>query len=245
MRRRLFGFALALACSLQACRPEAKQATEVLLEIDAESTVRARLAKLTIDVRGGAADDAYTDYHGESHSELQAPAFPIRVALVPRGGDSTRRYQVTASAHAADGSLLAEARVISGYVPDAIRYARLVLHDACIGVGACGEAAELPLTCNRGVCADPRADVGSFSSDRNASAPIEQQPFGTTPTDAGTTDGGTTPGTARDAATPDGGSTGNRDAGPIDAGPGTSNDAGPAQGTCKLGASQLSCRLGT
>jgi hypothetical protein len=226
----------------------------VVLEIDAESTVRARLAKLTIDVRGGAADDAYTDYHGESHSELQAPTFPIRVALVPRGGDSTRRYQVTASAHAADGSLLAEARVISGYVPDAIRYARLVLQDACIGVAACGAAAELPLTCSRGVCADPRADVGSFSSDRNASAPIEQQPLDTAPTDAGTTDGGTTPGTARDAATPDGGSTNNRDAGPSDAGssdagptdaaPVTGSDAGPAQGTCKLGASQLSCRLG-
>jgi hypothetical protein len=240
MTRQLLGFALALVCSLAACKPEAKQATEVLLEIDAESGVRARLAKLTIEVRGGAADDAYADYGGESRSELQAPMFPVRVALVPRGGDSTRRYQVTASAHAADGSLLAEARVISGYVPDAIRYARLVLQDACLGVGACGEAAELPLTCSRGVCADPRADVGSFASDRNASSPIEHRPLGTMSADGGAPDGGTTTSPSRDAATPEGGTTAKSDAGP----PITANDAGPTQGTCKLGASPLPCRLG-
>jgi hypothetical protein len=237
MKHLPFSLLLVLACPLLACTSEAKQATEVLLEIDAEPGVRARLAKLTIDIRGGAADDAYADYTGEPSSKLDAPTLPLQVALVPRGGEASRRYQVTVEALAADGSFIAQARVRSGYVAGSIRFARLVLEDACIGVDQCSGSDAAPLTCRAGSCSDPAADVRDFSSDRDAPSLIVPLPPDTEASDGGDREG--------DAARPtqDGGG-GSADGGSADAGRTDAGDGGSAQGTCKLGSSKLACKLG-
>ncbi|HEX6243890.1 MAG TPA: hypothetical protein VFZ61_23405 [Polyangiales bacterium] len=232
-RALLLALSIALAVALQACTPEAKQATQVMLEVDAEPGVRARLAKLTIEIRGGAADDAYSDYEGDPVTELEEPELPLQIGLVPRGGDASRRYQVTVRARAQDGSFVAEARVISGYVAGSIRFARLVLEDACLDVDQCLGSEDEPLTCRRGACADPGADVRRFSSARDKPSLIEPESPGAEGSDAGETEsdgGGSTP--------VDGGD--NRDGG----GGGGSSDAGVAQGTCKLGSSKVGCRLG-
>lgn len=239
MRQPRIPLAFALASALCACTPEAKQATEVLLEVDAEPGVRARLAKLTIDIRGGAAGDAYADYTGEPSSKLDAPTLPLQIALVPRGGDASRRYQVTVEARDADGGFVAAARVASGYVPGSIRFARLVLEDTCIGVEQCSGSNEAPLTCRAGSCADPGADVRNFSSNRDKPSLIVPGSPDAEPSDGGDPEG--------DAAVPasDGGRS-DTDGGPTDAGrtDAGGDEGGTAQGACKLGSSKLSCKLG-
>jgi hypothetical protein len=130
--------------------------------------------------------------------------------------------------------------VISGYVPNTIRYARLVLEDACIGVSQCRGSAESPLSCSRGECADPHVDARNFSADRNAPSLIAQGSPASTARDGGGPD-------AANGTSGDGGPDASGDGGPgarSDGGPDAANDAGPVQGTCKLGSSRLPCRLG-
>lgn len=140
------------------------QATEVMLEIDAEPEVHARLARLSVDVRGGSAHAAIADFTRNEAPPIAHPELPLKVGLVPLGGDATRIYDVVVTAYDADGQFVAATRLISGYVPERIRYARLVLEDACIGVDGCEGEDSAPLSCRHGACVDPRVDPLALSA---------------------------------------------------------------------------------
>lgn len=250
MRATIAALWLALVCTLLACKPEAEQATQVLLELDAEPGVRARLAQLRIQISGGGADEAYADYREASRSDLDAPVFPLQIALTPRGGDATRRYQLIATATAADGSFVAEARLLGGYVANSARFARLVLEDACADVERCTGTSEVPLTCHAGSCADPSVDARRLSTDRtrptlvvaiamsgeDARDASMSEASGLLEAGVGSPVGGSDAGLALDAGAVDAGAV-LRDAGGGDA------STVPVQGSCKLGSSKLPCRL--
>jgi hypothetical protein len=155
-----------------ACTPEAKQGTEVLLEIDAESSVRAQLASLEVDIRAGAAGDKVASYPRHQAPAIEAPQLPLRVGLVPLAGDTTRFYNVTVTAYDARHVFLAQARLISGYVPGALRFARLVLDDACLRVERCAGTEAVPLTCRAGACVDPHVGVDELGQPTRPDATI-------------------------------------------------------------------------
>jgi hypothetical protein len=70
----------------------------------------------------------------------------VRIALVPRGHDASRTYAIEARATMA-GGLVAEARVVSGYVPEETLALDVWLRDACRGL-ECAPAE----TCETGTC---------------------------------------------------------------------------------------------
>jgi hypothetical protein len=236
---------------LAACKPEAKQGTEVLLEIDAEPSVRAQLGSLEVDIRAGAAGDKYAAYPRHDAPAIEAPQLPLRVGLVPLGGDATRFYNVTVTAYDARHTFLAQARLISGYLPGTLRFARLVLQDACLRVERCEGSQESPLTCRDGACVDPHVAVEDLSAPTPPATPdaatidndaaVARDAAVTRPLDAGeagvVNDGGALPPPTDANASPDA-RLPNLDASavsPIDA-------AGLP--LCKLNAMELPCRLG-
>lgn len=150
---------------LAGCTREAGQATEVLLEIDAEKGVQARADALEVTIRGGSADDELVAYTSEDPYSVRRPAFPVRVGLVPRQGDATRRYDVVVVALDAEGDVVAQGRIVSGYIPGALRFARLVLEDSCIGAQFGCEAGDEPRTCRSGECVSARVHPHDLARD--------------------------------------------------------------------------------
>jgi hypothetical protein len=73
---------LAVLLGAGACAPDAQQATEVMLEIDAEPSVRARLDTLCIKIEGGQSSQDL-DPRWEPTTPLKNPELPKRVGLVP------------------------------------------------------------------------------------------------------------------------------------------------------------------
>jgi hypothetical protein len=146
------------------CAPQSKQATQVLLEIDAEPEVRAELSTLAVEIRGGSATDDVSDFEGEERSPIKAPRFPLHVGLVPLNKDATRLYDVTVTAYDKQARAIAQARIVSGYVAHALRFAKLVLQDRCLRVERCASA-DRTLTCADGACVEAYVAPEDLSSD--------------------------------------------------------------------------------
>ncbi|MDB4977695.1 MAG: uncharacterized protein JWN48_6036 [Myxococcaceae bacterium] len=181
--KRIAAVFMGLCLGLIACSPDEKQATEVVLELRAEALVAQRVRRLRVQVQASPGDQDTEVWAERSDQELVAPSFPLRVALVPRQGDASRVWQVIVTARAEDGAFVAQARVISGYVPNSIRYARLLLENACIDVEGCAESQ----SCRAGSCVDARADVAQFSSEPTMPVRVDTLQ-GAAPADAGQAD---------------------------------------------------------
>jgi|GEM_PF-1639597 len=128
--------------------------TQVMVIIRVEAEVRARAESLTVVISSAAPGEAREEirrllYTGPSLAEGFPLAWPVSIALVPRGGDTARNFEVVATATDADGMLVAEARVVSGYLAKETLTLDVWLRDACLDV-ACGEGQ----TCNAGACED-------------------------------------------------------------------------------------------
>lgn len=151
-------------CLTLSCSAETTQATEVLLEIDAEPAIRKAISSLKVQVRGGAAQDELPATLRDDRPAVQEPHFPLRLGLVPLHGDASRTYDVTATAYGSDDRILAQARIVSGYIPGSLRFARLLLEDACLGVLQCASA-DVALTCTQGACISARLPPRDLSGD--------------------------------------------------------------------------------
>jgi Calcium-binding EGF domain/EGF domain len=164
--------------------------TQVVVDIDAEPRVRLRSAQLQLFIVGARARDSADVPSLQRQLTLGhdgAPNWPLRLVLVPKNGDASRMFTVTATALDANDSFVAAVRLMSGYVRDQIRYAKLVLETDCIDVQcALGES------CSAGACVSAYREPATLAL------------FWPT-ADAGTADAAV----ARDAATDD-------DAGPDD-----------------------------
>jgi DNA-binding beta-propeller fold protein YncE len=175
------------------------QRTEVMLVIDAEPAVRRDAVQVEVAVTGP---------DGRSDASFAA-GWPIRLALVPKHGDASRRFAVEASALGAGGGLIAVQRLQSGYLAGRTLALTIVFSDACSGV-ACQEST----TCEAST-GDPRCVASPFV-DPTTLADFE-------PTAEVAPEAGVGPPTPADAAI--------EDAGPSD---GAAADAGPAPPTVAL-----------
>lgn len=140
---------------------EAAQETAVLVEIDAEARVRqlAERLRVTVAVDGvdADADQAPTVVKDE---ELGGDTFPRHVALLPAEGREDRSFVLTAQVLRGE-TAVAEARLVSGYVPGQVRYPRLVLQDSCLGELGCSAAQ----SCEDGRCEDATVLPGALPTE--------------------------------------------------------------------------------
>ena len=102
--------------------------------------------------------------------EDTGPTWPLRLVLVPRGRDAGRLFAITASAQDSAGGLVAQTRLLSGYVMNEIRYVQLEFSDDCQSI-ACAATQ----TCRAGACFDaarPAANLARFRPSSDAGMPI-------------------------------------------------------------------------
>ncbi len=121
--------------------------TQTFAVLDGDDIVRAETVTLDVEVRG---DDGAVVRTSTFRPGAGDPSLPFSLALEPRSGDASRRFEVHAVARRSDGSTVAEARVRSGYVSGRALSLRVYLTTACRDV-ACPD----PITtCRAGACAD-------------------------------------------------------------------------------------------
>jgi hypothetical protein len=135
--------------------------SEVIVEIDAEPGVRAQAASLHVVVEGMTGLDELQGRVKRLDEVLKPVAFPKRIALVPLKGDDTRAFSLTVTALDDKRQFVAEARMISGYVSADVRYARVVIEDACIGTSC----EDVSTTCMRAMCVPAQVDAQQLSQD--------------------------------------------------------------------------------
>ena len=152
---------LGTLAAASACKTGPTQ-TQVIVLIDAERDVRARTAKLQVDV--------YSEDDGKkSISESLTPKWPVELALAPKDHDASRTYRVSADARDKGGETVAVARLVSGYVEGEKLFVILKLEDACINPpSACEDASH---TCHAGACISAHVDAKHFATSRD-DAPV-------------------------------------------------------------------------
>jgi hypothetical protein len=145
--RKLGSRLVLLAClAIGACTTDA---TQVIVLVDAETALRADIDHLHLRVQGRDAldDDAKVDKLDETMTGKIS--WPVKLALAPAGDDASRIFWVEATA--LDGStVLATARLLSGYIDGETRYAKLLIEAACRDV-SCTNHDD---TCHDGTCVD-------------------------------------------------------------------------------------------
>lgn len=140
-----------------------RSATEVIVEVDADDSLKALAHSVRVRVEGGDGLNNVAQRTTRLEETLSVADFPRRVALVPAPGASADRvFVITATALDGDGAFLAEARLIGGYIAGQVRYARLVVEGSlCLGV----QCEDPRSTCARGTCAEASIDVDTLSED--------------------------------------------------------------------------------
>lgn len=135
--------------------------TQVMLVVTADAAVMARATEVRIEVAGGPSYAQLTP--GEAQRSGPELAWPLTLALVPRGGDASRVYRLEVSAIDDSGAPFVNARAESGY--RAQETLRLHLHL----VSSCASVCDTSQTCRDGRCASARIDPGDLPPyDRDA-----------------------------------------------------------------------------
>jgi hypothetical protein len=140
--------ALQCAALLAAC-PEPELRTQVMALVAADAQVRARAHTLRVQVYGRSPDkSSWDDAAFDEHIE-PLPAFPYRVAVVPRGGRNDRQFRVVVVAEG-EGGYQVRAQSIGNFQAGQTLAVDVFLDDRCDRVH-CDEASE---TCRAGACED-------------------------------------------------------------------------------------------
>lgn len=123
MRRLLV--ASAFVCAAGSCTP----VTLTMVVIDADDIVRAANPQVRVQIFRANDVNGALDIEERNQPVPAELGYPIRIAIIPRGGDAGRRYDVRVTAMA--GALTWSTRAISGFVPGQRRELRMRLEDAC------------------------------------------------------------------------------------------------------------------
>ncbi|MBN8613826.1 MAG: VCBS repeat-containing protein [Deltaproteobacteria bacterium] len=125
------------------------QSTQVMVVIDADQSVRESAASLDVMVVG------------PSGTPLMQPVsgvrFPLRVAVVPEGGDPTREFTVSATARSRTGTSLGTVRGRTRFVPGSLRELRLVIEGCCAALSCSTEQTCEDCTCATLVTSAPES----------------------------------------------------------------------------------------
>lgn len=158
------------ACFVMAVGCTTRPATQIIVEIDAESGVRNDLDVVHIRVNGGDGSTVGAPAIQRLDVRERPPRWPFTVVIAPLDRDPERRYEVVVTAEGAQPAVgerpvVARVRAISGFVPGETRVLRLLLEDACRGQ-VCGD----DQTCRRGTCQSAVVDPTTLGSLNDAGA---------------------------------------------------------------------------
>jgi hypothetical protein len=145
------GLLLALLFSVS-CEDE--PATKVVVEIDAEESVKELVASVHLVIEGGGDIDELEGRSTRYDNELDRE-FPKFAELTPLTGDNARAFVLTATALDEDGRFVAAARIISSYVPGQTRRPKLLIQGGSCLRKECGGDRD---TCSNGGCVDSTVD---------------------------------------------------------------------------------------
>lgn len=205
--------AILFLCGLSGCTTITQvPSTQVMVVIDADQSVRGAAASLDVTVVG------------PSGTPLMQPVsgvrFPLRVAVVPEGGDATREFTVTATARSRTGTSLGTVRGRTRFVPSSLRELRLVIEGCCAALSCSTEQTCEDCACAMLVTSAPESlptfvpgDAQVEPSDGSIEAPDAGAPDASA-IDASAIDTGSVDASAIDASVPDASAP---DAGAIDA----------------------------
>jgi hypothetical protein len=210
---------------LAACATEVSQPTRVVVDVDAEAQVRALAVRLQIEVTASSGRGVMDEQVRYDETLDGAGAFPVRMTLVPLDGDSSRIYTLTAVAKNGDGTAVATARIVSGYVPGQTLYVRLLLEDSCISRTCNAEQ-----TCRSGQCVTASVDPEKLPRVTNV---IPDASFGVDASGDSGVDAGNDTGV-------DGSSDSSVDTGGVDAALDAGGDGGSDVDECSTGADNCS-----
>jgi alpha-tubulin suppressor-like RCC1 family protein len=144
--------------ALGGCEPRA--ATEVVVELRAEPALLHEARVLRVRVLGS--DQSVVL---ERDKTLETPSGPLaRIPLVPKGGDSTRRYVVVAELLDEGAQTLARIEAHGGYTDGELGLLELWFEDACAGKLDCGAARTCQAGSCMGACFSPRSADGTGRS---------------------------------------------------------------------------------
>ncbi|MDD9969165.1 MAG: hypothetical protein OXR73_23185 [Myxococcales bacterium] len=150
---------LLMVTSLLCSCAESIPPTEVIIQLQAEPTVRSTVERVHVRLLSGSDGETRTerldrDFEG---SEL---SWPVRLLVTPIGRDATRTYEIVASAY--DGaSEVARVRAISGFVDGQTRYLNLHFKADCRDVlCSAGQTCEGAVCVSAGVNAIALEKVG-------------------------------------------------------------------------------------
>ena len=131
----------------------------MVVEVYADQMVNAQARALRLQVWSVEEEGASARTVFDDEKAVMVDSWPRRHTLAPKGGDSKRRYLVKARALDEAGEVVAEAKVISGYVAGQGRILRIGLEGGtCLGV-VCTDTT----TCQGGLCLEiPEVDPGTL-----------------------------------------------------------------------------------
>lgn len=169
--------------------------TQVLVVLDGDASLIDSADQLRIEVVNQEGASRVWDI-AIAPREPAGTRFPVTLPLVPRDGDPSRTFEVTADLMR-NGDVIARQRASSGYVADELRVVRIQFAADCSGM-----LCESGTTCRLGECVDACVEPG---------LPDDRSIRGCPMADAGPRDAGPSDAGSFDA--------GPSDAGPPDAGP--------------------------
>jgi hypothetical protein len=138
--------------------------TEAIVDVDAEDSIRDDIDALLVTVRGGPSagelDTMLTDV-------LTEPEYPVRVTVLPRDEDATRRFEVVVIARGAGGRIIGRQSARGRFLPGQRTHISLLLEECCLDVASACSADESCRSCECVpiVDVDPTEDAGIPSDD--------------------------------------------------------------------------------
>jgi len=145
--------AASLLAALAATSCEPGVATQVMVNIDVQPGIQVLATAVEIRVFDGEGAE-----RGRQRLELTAPrGTPLRLPLVPEGGDASRTWLVEVAVRGERDAIIALARARGGYEAGVLRSALLCVYDGCEAT-ACGLVEDTCLaggscqTCVEGSC---------------------------------------------------------------------------------------------
>ena len=153
------------ACAVLGC--EGSQSSVVVL-LDAQAASRSAASTLHVRVLGPDGSVRLDDTRDVGPDT----GWPLRVPLVPEGGDASRGWTIEATLLDPEGASVSIARVRGRYAAGAAREVALCLFDGCAGE-RCGDACTIDgcSSCRAGTCADSEALLETVGTSPRCPAP--------------------------------------------------------------------------
>jgi hypothetical protein len=118
--RRIVAFCWLCSCACETPRVP----TETIVVVDADSVVQGLTKRVQARV---VSPDGKPQF-----DRTFAPDWPVRLAVLPLGGDAKHEFRASVQAIREDGTAVVSASVRTGFIPDSKRYVQLRLTAACV-----------------------------------------------------------------------------------------------------------------